>query len=243
MIRLDKFLADSGVGTRTDVKKRIREGRITVNDAVAKKPDLKVDPEQDQILFDHRPVIYEKYSYYLFHKPAGCVTARCDRLNRTVMDFFPESMRKEFAPVGRLDKDTEGFLIVTNDGAFSHRLMSPRHHVDKTYYFEAEGLLAEDAQKQVLLGIDIGDEKPTLPAQLTVLKADQGKQTICGTIILQEGRYHQVKRMLLKLGVKVTYLKRTAIGSVLLDPSLAKGTYRALTKEEMKQLTGEDDNE
>ena len=243
MIRLDKFLADSGVGTRTDVKKRIREGRITVNDAVAKKPDLKVDPEQDQILFDHRPVIYEKYSYYLFHKPAGCVTARCDRLNRTVMDFFPESMRKEFAPVGRLDKDTEGFLIVTNDGAFSHRLMSPRHHVDKNYYFEAEGLLAEDAKKQVLLGIDIGDEKPTLPAQLTVLKADQGKQTICGTIILQEGRYHQVKRMLLKLGVKVTYLKRTAIGSVLLDPSLAKGTYRALTKEEMKQLTGEDDNE
>lgn len=109
MIRLDKFLSDSGVGTRTDVKKRIREGRITVNDAVAKKPDLKVDPEQDQILFDHRPVIYEKYSYYLFHKPAGCVTARCDRLNRTVMDFFPESMRKEFAPVGRLDKDTEGF--------------------------------------------------------------------------------------------------------------------------------------
>ena len=144
---------------------------------------------------------------------------------------------------GRLDKDTEGFLIVTNDGMFSHRLMSPRHHVDKTYYFEAEGLLAEDAKKQVLLGIDIGDEKPTLPAQLTVLKADQGKQTICGTIILQEGRYHQVKRMLLKLGVKVTYLKRTAIGSVLLDPSLAKGTYRALTKEEMKQLTGEDNNE
>ena len=121
--------------------------------------------------------------------------------------------------------------------------MSPRHHVDKTYYFEAEGLLAEDAKKQVLLGIDIGDEKPTLPAQLTVLKADQGKQTICGTIILQEGRYHQVKRMLLKLGVKVTYLKRTAIGGVLLDPSLAKGTYRALTKEEMKQLTGEDNNE
>ena len=133
MIRLDKFLADSGVGTRTDVKKRIREGRITVNDAVAKKPDLKVDPEQDQILFDHRPVIYEKYSYYLFHKPAGCVTARCDRLNRTVMDFFPESMRKEFAPVGRLDKDTEGFLLITNDGELTHRLLSPAYHVKKTY--------------------------------------------------------------------------------------------------------------
>ena len=178
----------------------------------------------------------------MFHKPAGCVSATEDA-GRTVLDYFPEAERKHLILCGRLDKDTEGFLIVTNDGMFSHRLMSPRHHVDKTYYFEAEGLLAEDAKKQVLLGIDIGDEKPTLPAQLTVLKADQGKQTICGTIILQEGRYHQVKRMLLKLGVKVTYLKRTAIGSVLLDPSLAKGTYRALTKEEMKQLTGEDNNE
>lgn len=98
---------------------------------MAKKPDLKVDPEQDQILFDHRPVIYEKYSYYLFHKPAGCVTARCDRLNRTVMDFFPESMRKEFAPVGRLDKDTEGFLLITNDGELTHRLLSPAYHVKK----------------------------------------------------------------------------------------------------------------
>ena len=134
MIRLDKFLSDSGVGTRTDVKKRIREGRITVNDAVAKKPDLKVDPEQEQILFDHRPVIYEKYSYYLFHKPAGCVTARCDRLNRTVMDFFPESMRKEFAPVGRLDKDTEGLLLITNDGELTHRLLSPAYHVKKNVF-------------------------------------------------------------------------------------------------------------
>ena len=120
------------------MKKRIREGRITVNDAVAKKPDLKVDPEQDQILFDHRPVIYEKYSYYLFHKPAGCVTARCDRLNRTVMDFFPESMRKEFAPVGRLDKDTEGFLLITNDGELTHRLLSPAYHVKKTYFVQVD---------------------------------------------------------------------------------------------------------
>ena len=103
-----------------------------------KKPDLKVDPEQDQILFDHRPVIYEKYSYYLFHKPAGCVTARCDRLNRTVMDFFPESMRKEFAPVGRLDKDTEGFLLITNDGELTHRLLSPAYHVKKTYFVQVD---------------------------------------------------------------------------------------------------------
>ena len=158
MIRLDKFLADSGVGTRTDVKKRIREGRITVNDAVAKKPDLKVDPEQDQILFDHRPVIYEKYSYYLFHKPAGCVTARCDRLNRTVMDFFPESMRKEFAPVGRLDKDTEGFLLITNDGELTHRLLSPAYHVKKTYFVQVDQKIPDTTAGQFAEGVDIGDE-------------------------------------------------------------------------------------
>ena len=202
MIRLDKFLADSGVGTRTDVKKRIREGRITVNDAVAKKPDLKVDPEQDQILFDHRPVIYEKYSYYLFHKPAGCVTARCDRLNRTVMDFFPESMRKEFAPVGRLDKDTEGF-------------------------FTTAGQFAE--------GVDIGDEKRTLPADLKILGDREAELTI------SEGRFHQVKRMFASVGCKVTYLKRISMGTLTLG-TLEKATYRKLTEQELASLKKEAEN-
>ena len=243
MMRLDKYLAEMGVGTRQEVKKQIRQGKVTVNGTVVKAADTKIDETCDEVTIGGRNISYVSYEYYMLNKPGGVVSATEDRRDTTVIDLIKDKKRKDLFPVGRLDKDTEGFLIVTNDGAFSHRLMSPRHHVDKTYYFEAEGLLAEDAKKQVLFGIDIGDEKPTLPAQLTVLKADQGKQTICGTIILQEGRYHQVKRMLLKLGVKVTYLKRTAIGSVLLDPSLAKGTYRALTKEEMKQLTGEDNNE
>ena len=242
-LRLDKYLADMGLGTRSQIKKDISKGQVLVNGTVSKDAGTRIDTEKDQVSYLGQAVTYAEYEYYMLNKPAGVVSATEDRHDRTVLDLIDTKQRKDLFPVGRLDKDTEGFLIVTNDGAFSHRLMSPRHHVDKTYYFEAEGLLAEDAQKQVLLGIDIGDEKPTLPAQLTVLKADQGKQTICGTIILQEGRYHQVKRMLLKLGVKVTYLKRTAIGSVLLDPSLAKGTYRALTKEEMKKLTGEDNNE
>ena len=207
MIRLDKFLADSGVGTRTDVKKRIREGRITVNDAVAKKPDLKVDPEQDQILFDHRPVIYEKYSYYLFHKPAGCVTARCDRLNRTVMDFFPESMRKEFAPVGRLDKDTEGFLLITNDGELTHRLLSPAYHVKKTYFVQVDQKIPDTTAGQFAEGVDIGDEKRTLPADLKILGDHEAELTI------SEGRFHQVKRMFASVGCKVTYLKRISIGN------------------------------
>ena len=243
IIRLDKYLADMGCGTRSQVKQMIRKGQVEINGEKIKKPEQKITTAQDRVCVAGKEIRYEKYRYYLLHKPAGYVSATTDNRDKTVLELLPENIRRELFPVGRLDKDTEGLLLLTNDGELAHRLLSPKKHVDKTYYFEAEGLLAEDAQKQVLLGIDIGDEKPTLPAQLTVLKADQGKQTICGTIILQEGRYHQVKRMLLKLGVKVTYLKRTAIGSVLLDPSLAKGTYRALTKEEMKQLTGEDNNE
>ena len=228
MIRLDKFLADSGVGTRTDVKKRIREGRITVNDAVAKKPDLKVDPEQDQILFDHRPVIYEKYSYYLFHKPAGCVTARCDRLNRTVMDFFPESMRKEFAPVGRLDKDTEGFLLITNDGELTHRLLSPAYHVKKTYFVQVDQKIPDTTAGQFAEGVDIGDEKRTLPADLKILGDREAELTI------SEGRFHQVKRMFAAVGCKVVYLKRIRMGSLTLR-DLEKGTYRKLTQEEIRK--------
>ena len=232
MIRLDKFLADSGVGTRTDVKKRIRDGRITVNDAVAKKPDLKVDPEQDQILFDHRPVIYEKYSYYLFHKPAGCVTARCDRLNRTVMDFFPESMRKEFAPVGRLDKDTEGFLLITNDGELTHRLLSPAYHVKKTYFVQVDQKIPDTTAGQFAEGVDIGDEKRTLPADLKILGDREAELTI------SEGRFHQVKRMFASVGCKVTYLKRISMGTLTLG-TLEKATYRKLTEQELASLKKE----
>ena len=233
MIRLDKFLADSGVGTRTDVKKRIREGRITVNDAVAKKPDLKVDPEQDQILFDHRPVIYEKYSYYLFHKPAGCVTARCDRLNRTVMDFFPESMRKEFAPVGRLDKDTEGLLLITNDGALAHELLSPKKHVAKTYYARIEGKVTAEDVTAFRKGLDIGEKNLTKPAELVILKSDSESEI---EVTITEGKYHQIKRMFEKTGKKVIYLKRLSMGSLKLDETLATGAYRPLTKSELQAL-------
>ena len=233
MIRLDKFLADSGVGTRTDVKKRIREGRITVNDAVAKKPDLKVDPEQDQILFDHRPVIYEKYSYYLFHKPAGCVTARCDRLNRTVMDFFPESMRKEFAPVGRLDKDTEGLLLITNDGALAHELLSPKKHVAKTYYARIEGKVTAEDVTAFRKGLDIGEKNLTKPAELVILKSDSESEI---EVTITEGKYHQIKRMFEKTGKKVIYLKRLSMGSLKLDETLATGAYRPLTESELQAL-------
>ena len=208
---------------------------LTVNDAVAKKPDLKVDPEQDQILFDHRPVIYEKYSYYLFHKPAGCVTARCDRLNRTVMDFFPESMRKEFAPVGRLDKDTEGFLLITNDGELTHRLLSPAYHVKKTYFVQVDQKIPDMTAGQFAEGVDIGDEKRTLPADLKILGDREAELTI------SEGRFHQVKRMFASVGCKVTYLKRISMGTLTLG-TLEKATYRKLTEQELASLKKEAEN-
>ena len=229
MIRLDKFLADSGVGTRTDVKKRIREGRITVNDAVAKKPDLKVDPEQDQILFDHRPVIYEKYSYYLFHKPAGCVTARCDRLNRTVMDFFPESMRKEFAPVGRLDKDTEGLLLMTNDGPLAHHLLSPHHHVEKEYYVEHKLPLTDEDIYSIETGITF-QSVTYRPAQYEKIS-----DTSCH-LTIREGKYHEIKMIFESLGDKVVYLKRLRMKNLRLDETLKPGQYRPLTDQEIEDL-------
>ena len=209
--------------------------QANVNDAVAKKPDLKVDPEQDQILFDHRPVIYEKYSYYLFHKPAGCVTARCDRLNRTVMDFFPESMRKEFAPVGRLDKDTEGFLLITNDGELTHRLLSPAYHVKKTYFVQVDQKIPDTTAGQFAEGVDIGDEKRTLPADLKILGDREAELTI------SEGRFHQVKRMFASVGCKVTYLKRISMGTLTLG-TLEKATYRKLTEQELASLKKEAEN-
>ena len=229
MIRLDKFLADSGVGTRTDVKKRIREGRITVNDAVAKKPDLKVDPEQDQILFDHRPVIYEKYSYYLFHKPAGCVTARCDRLNRTVMDFFPESMRKEFAPVGRLDKDTEGLLLMTNDGPLAHHLLSPHHHVEKEYYVEHKLPLTDEDIYSIETGITF-QSVTYRPARYEKIS-----DTSCH-LTIKEGKYHEIKMIFESLGDKVVYLKRLRMKNLRLDETLKPGQYRPLTDQEIEDL-------
>lgn len=235
MIRLDKFLADSGIGTRSDVKKRIREGRITVNGRVAGKPEQKVDPAADQISFDGTPLVYEKYSYYLFHKPAGCVTARQDQLNKTVMDYFPDAMQKDFSPVGRLDKDTEGLLLITNDGDLTHRLLSPAYHVKKTYYVQVDKKIPDEAKERFAEGVDIGDEKLTLPADLKILGDREADLTIA------EGRFHQVKRMFAAVGCNVTYLKRISMGTLKLG-TLEKAAYRKLTESELASLKKEAEN-
>jgi 16S rRNA pseudouridine516 synthase len=231
-MRLDKYLADAGVGTRSELKQYIRKRAVTVNGGVVTDAGMHVQ-QQDIVCFNGKQVLLTGSRYFMLNKPAGCVSATRDA-GKTVLDLLYEPQKEKLFPVGRLDKDTEGLLLLTDDGSFAHALTSPRRHVEKTYYFEAEGVLVPNAILQAAEGIDIGDEKKTLPAVLTITQSsceDTGK-TI-GTLTICEGRYHQVKRMLAKLGGKVTYLKRLSIGELKLDESLLPGQYRALTKEEI----------
>lgn len=242
MMRLDKYLADCGVGTRSEVKKYIKAKQITINGSVAAKPEVKIDENKDEIYFRGKPVSYEKYVYYLFHKPSGCVTAKQDNLHKTVMDYFPEEIRaKGVAPVGRLDLDTEGLLLVTNDGALTHHLLSPAHHVPKTYYAILDKEVPKYACTQFQEGIDIGDEKPTLPAELIIFPISEdtkGEPVYSAELTICEGRFHQVKRMFESVGCKVTYLQRKSMGIFRLG-DLEKGTYRKLTEEEIKEYRKE----
>lgn len=230
MIRLDKFLCETGAGSRSEVKGLIKKGRVTVNGAVVKAPETKVDEQGDQIALDAQPLSYEKFVYYMLHKPTGFVTATRDNHEKTVMELLKDAPGKDLFPVGRLDKDTEGLLLVTNDGALSHRLLSPAKHVEKTYLVKTAALVTDEMCRRLEAGVDIGDEKPTLPA-----KAEQtGENGLLLTIT--EGRFHQVKRMLLAVGNEVVYLKRLSMGPLVLDEALLKGEYRALTEKEKAAL-------
>ena len=239
MMRLDKYLADMGEGTRQEVKKYIRRGSVTVNGELVRSPERKVD-ERDQICLDGRKVSYAAEEYFMLNKPAGVVSATEDKRDRTVLDLIREKKRKDLFPVGRLDKDTEGLLLITNDGALSHRLLSPRHHVDKTYYVEVQGYVTEETRAAFQRGVNIGtEEEPlvTMPARLEILEAGQSLSRMRLTI--REGKFHQVKRMFLSQGMEVSYLKRESMGSLRLDDSLAPGEYRPLTEHEIKRLKEE----
>lgn len=239
MMRLDKYLADMGEGTRQEVKKYIRRGSVTVNGELVRSPERKVD-ERDQVCLDGRKVSYAAEEYFMLNKPAGVVSATEDKRDRTVLDLIQYKKRKDLFPVGRLDKDTEGLLLITNDGALSHRLLSPRHHVDKTYYVEVQGHVTEENRAAFQRGVNIGtEEEPlvTMPARLEILEAGQSLSRVRLTI--REGKFHQVKRMFLSLGMEVSYLKRESMGSLRLDDSLAPGEYRPLTEHEIKRLKEE----
>ena len=230
MMRLDKFLVSMEIGSRSQVKTLVKKGLITVNGAVCKDADSKIDENTDVVAYQGENLSYVKHRYYMLHKPQGVVTATQDNQDKTVMDLLKDVRKKELFPVGRLDKDTEGLLLITDDGALAHALLSPKKHVDKIYRVRCrETFSAEDAQA-LEQGVDIGDDKPTLPAKVQIL----GEKELLLTI--HEGRYHQVKRMLQAINNEVVYLKRETFGNLKLDENLALGEYRELNEEEVMSL-------
>ncbi len=232
-LRLDKYLADMGIGTRSEIKLWIRKGRVKLNGEVCTKPESKVNASDDEILFDDSRVNYMEYCYIMLHKPAGVVSATNDNVSRTVLDLISDKQRKDMFPVGRLDKDTEGLLLITNDGGLAHRLLSPKKHVDKVYYARVRGKVAEEDVKAFEAGVDIGEESLTLPAKLRIVISGEVSEI---ELTIQEGKFHQVKRMFEDVGKEVIYLKRLSMGSLSLDPGLQPGEYRELTAEELQSL-------
>ncbi len=233
MMRLDKFLVSMKTGSRSQVKALVKKGLITVNGVVCRDAEQKVDETTDQIAYMGKLLNYTEYHYYMLYKPQGVVTATQDKHDKTVMDLLGEVQGRDLFPVGRLDKDTEGLLLITNDGALAHALLSPKKHVNKTYRVRCRDVFSAEAAASLERGVDIGDNKPTLPAGVEIL----GEKELLLTI--HEGRFHQVKRMLQAVGNEVVYLKREAFGSLKLDASLGLGEARALNDEEILTLKAE----
>lgn len=231
-IRLDKYLADMGLGTRTEVKKDIKKGRISVNGEIIKSPEYKIDTQTDAVLADGKEIAYEELIYYMLNKPQGVVSATEDRRDKTVLDLISEKKRKDLFPVGRLDKDTEGLLLITNDGELAHNLLAPKKHVDKKYFVRLKAPLSEENRKRLEEGVDIGEDKLTLPAQVFVLNEERDE----AEIIIREGKFHQIKRMFHAVGNEVVFLKRLSMGSLVLDEALLLGEYRLLTPQEIERL-------
>ena len=234
-MRLDKYLAEMGVGTRQEVKKQIRQGKAAVNGTVVKAADTKIDETSDEVTICGRNISYVSYEYYMLNKPAGVVSATEDRRDTTVIDLIKEKKRKDLFPVGRLYKDKEGLLLITNDGDLAHRLLAPKKHVDKVYYAKIDGMVTEEDVKRFAEGIDIGaeEEEMTRPAKLDIMKSAEESEI---RLTIHEGKFHQVKRMFLAVGKEVTYLKRERMGTLCLDENLKPGEYRLLTEEEIENV-------
>lgn len=233
MIRLDRFLSEMGVGSRADVKKQIRWGKVTVDGRCIRQPEFKMDEQSAVVTYKGMPVAYQKFSYYMLNKPAGVVSATADKKDKTVLDLIEGNKRKDLFPVGRLDKDTEGLLLLTNDGELAHRLLSPKKHVDKVYYARVAGIVTDEDVKVFAEGMEIGDGDTAKPSVLKIVQSGEESEIL---LTIQEGKFHQVKRMFHAVGKEVVYLKRLAMGTLTLDENLQPGQYRVLTDKEIDEL-------
>ena len=232
MERLDKILAGTGRWSRREVKELVRQGRVRVNGGLAASPEEKYDRDGLVLEVDGQPVGGEAHSYLMLHKPAGLLSATEDPRAPTVLSLLPDHLRRiGLFPVGRLDKDTEGLLLLTNNGPLAHRLLSPKHHVDKVYFVRAAGRLDEGDSRAFREGMVLSDGLHCLPAELEILTPPD-----TGLITLREGKFHQIKRMLEQRGKPVVYLKRLSMGPLILDKGLAPGEWRPLTREEREAL-------
>jgi len=252
MIRIDKFLADSGFGTRSEVRSLVKSESVSVNGIIIKDAGYRIDSDKDVVTVRGKEVSYSKYEYYMLHKPAGVITASSDKREKTVVDLIGSKKRRDLFPVGRLDRDTEGLLLITNDGELAHRLLSPGKHVEKKYMAIVLGKLPDDAIDMFEAGIDIGDDSLTKPAKLKIYKniemylsdTADSEIDVClldrytddsfiAEIIITEGRYHEIKRMFGAIGCHVEYLKRYSMGKLELDMELKPGEYKSIKKEDI----------
>lgn len=233
-MRLDKYLAHTGYGTRKEVKLLIRKKRVCVNDNVVTKDDIHIDEFNDCVSVDGEIVSYQKYVYYMMNKPKGVISATSDERNQTVMDLFEEFVPLDAFPVGRLDIDTVGLLLISNDGALAHELLAPRKHVDKVYQVKCACPLTQEGIHALCKGITINQGEICAPAHVEVLQEDEILLTI------HEGKFHQVKRMMQAIDNEVIELKRLQMGSLVLDESLKEGEYRPLNEIEILQLMSQE---
>lgn len=233
-MRVDKLLSNVGVASRAELKKYCKQGLISVNGKVINNPGVQVDSESDDIRFNGEKIVYREFVYIMLNKPDGYISATFDKYDPIVLDLIDQSyLVFEPFPVGRLDKDTEGLLVLTNDGQLAHRVLSPKKHVPKTYYAKIQGKVTEEDILAFEKGVILDDGYETMPSQLKILKSDDMSEI---ELTIHEGKFHQVKRMFESVGKKVVYLKRLSMGKLKLDESLGLGEYRELTEEEVKLI-------
>ena len=235
-MRLDKFLVACAVGSRTEVKNLLKAGRVTVNGKREKSAKLQINEEKDEIRFDGQVLEYEEFVYYMMNKPQGVISATEDPKHRTVLDLLDDYGRaKEVFPVGRLDIDTHGLLLLTNDGQLAHALLSPKRHVDKTYQAQVKGIMSQEDVQTFAKGIPLKDFT-CQPAKLEILSVDSDKGESQVRVTIAEGKFHQVKRMVAYCGKEVVDLQRLTMGTLVLDENLERGEWRRVSQEELELL-------